>query len=106
MTESYAWSSGYSSSVTAIGRPEAYLLLPVVVATFVLNRGRPAFKSSLKSALATLVVMGLLLLPWLLFAKLHLGHFLPNTAGAKSGGLVTNPVVFAEKMMPIIKIVG
>jgi len=92
---------GFFCAVAALVRPEAYLLLPLVAATWVVNGGRPP----LRATLATLFIAGLLLVPWLLFAKLHIGHFLPNTAGAKSGGLVTNPVVFLRKLSPIIKIV-
>jgi hypothetical protein len=45
-----------------------------------------------------------LLLPWFAFAKLHIGSFIPNTAGAKSGGLVLAPAVFMTKMQPVVRI--
>ena len=93
---------GFFFGIAALVRPEAYLLLPVLAATFVVNRG----KLPLRSVLLAAGVAALMLLPWLLFAKLHIGHFLPNTAGAKSGGWITNPVVFAKKMLPIARIVG
>jgi hypothetical protein len=52
------------------------------------------------------VVFLLLIVPWLLFAKYHIGSFLPNTAGAKSGGLVSNPIVLAKKLFGPGKIVA
>jgi hypothetical protein len=51
-------------------------------------------------------VYTLLVAPWLLFAKYHMGSFLPNTAGAKSGGVITDPITLLRKFEPIVKIVG
>jgi hypothetical protein len=51
------------------------------------------------------VVAAELLGPWLAFAKWHLGSFLPNTAGAKSGGVVADPLHLLAMFAPIVKIV-
>jgi hypothetical protein len=92
---------GVAVAIAALLRPEFYLALPVFVAAAAMHRPRPALRTVVIAGLA----VGVLLAPWLAFAKWHLGSFLPNTAGAKSGGLVTNPWVFAIKSVPILKIV-
>jgi len=53
-----------------------------------------------------LLVCGALLIPWLLFARLHIGSFLPNTAGAKSGGLMVHPGELMARFSPIARIIG
>ena len=52
------------------------------------------------------LVAGALLVPWLAFAKWHIGSFLPNTAGAKSGGMVRDPVALFANLVPVAKIVA
>ena len=59
-----------------------------------------------RTVLTAVVVMGALVLPWLAFAKWHIGSFLPNTAGAKSGGLVTDPALFVRKLTVPVKIIA
>jgi hypothetical protein len=93
---------GAAAAVGALVRPELYLALPVYVAGALTRRPRP----SARTALTATVVMLLLVGPWLAFAKWHIGSFLPNTAGAKSGGLVTDPVVFAKKLLVPAKILA
>jgi len=93
---------GAAIAIAALIRPEMYLALPVALAAALTLRPRPSFRVLLAVCVAT----GLLLLPWLLFAKWHIGSFLPNTAGAKSGGLVTDPIVFVSKLAPVVKIVA
>ena len=93
---------GFFCGISALIRPEAYLLLPVLGAAFLISRGRLPLRNVIVAGSVAAALIG----PWLVFAKLHIGHFLPNTAGAKSGGLVTNPVVFLNKLVPIMKIVG
>jgi hypothetical protein len=92
---------GVAVAVAALLRPEFYLAFPVFVAAAATSRPRPAMRTLVMAGLA----VGVLLAPWLVFAKWHMGSFLPNTAGAKSGGLVTNPWLFAIKSVPILKIV-
>jgi hypothetical protein len=91
---------GAAVAIAALVRPENYLALPVFLAAALTLRPRPAPGVLLAAVLAAAA----LLAPWLLFAKWHIGSFLPNTAGAKSGGLVTDPVVFVAKFAPVVKI--
>jgi len=92
---------GAAAAIGALVRPELYLAIPVFLAGALTRHPRPAGRT-----MATAVLVALaLLVPWLAFAKWHMGSFLPNTAGAKSGGLVTNPVLFAAKLAVPLKIV-
>ncbi|MFQ5510767.1 MAG: hypothetical protein ACE5EO_02860 [Candidatus Krumholzibacteriia bacterium] len=100
--ERRAWRLGFFMAVASLLRPEAYLLLPVYLGTVLLQRRRVRAACVVR----TVAIYAALLVPWLLFARLHIGAFLPNTAGAKSGGLVLNPVVLLEKLIPIAKIVA
>lgn len=93
---------GAAAALGALVRPEMYLAFPVFVVAALTVRPRP----SLQSLASTLAIGLSLLAPWLLFAKWHIGSFLPNTAGAKSGGLVTDPIVFVTKFVPVVKIVA
>lgn len=93
---------GAAIAVAALLRPEMYLAVPVFCAAVITLRPRP----SLRTVAAALLVAGALLAPWLAFAKWHLGSFLPNTAGAKSGGVITDPLLFLSKFVPIVKIVA
>ncbi len=92
---------GAMVAVGALLRPEFYLAAPVFVVSAATLRPRPP----VRVVATALVVAGCLLVPWLAFAKLHMGSFLPNTAGAKSGGMLTDPIVFLAKLVPIAKIV-
>jgi hypothetical protein len=93
---------GFFMALSALLRPEAYLLLPVyIVAIFLQGR-----RVDLACVVRTLSVYAVLLSPWLLFAKLHIGSFLPNTAAAKSGGIVADPWNLLRKFDPIIRILG
>jgi hypothetical protein len=83
-------------------RPEAYLLPVVYAGSVVAFR----WKRGVSRALPALVVYAALVLPWLLFARLHLGQFLPNTAAAKSGGATLNPVLLFERVRPLAEIMG
>ncbi len=98
----HAWRLGFFMAVAALLRPEAYLLLPVYLAA-VTVRGR---RNDWGCVVRVLLVYVLLVAPWLAFAKYHIGSFLPNTAGAKSGGLIADPVALIQKFGPIVKIVG
>jgi hypothetical protein len=93
---------GAAAAVGALVRPELYLALPVYFAGAVTRRPRPSMRVMLNAT----VVFLLLIVPWLLFAKYHIGSFLPNTAGAKSGGLVSNPIVLAKKLFVPGKVVA
>lgn len=93
---------GFFMAAAALVRPEAYGLLPVYLVALLTRRGRRDWPC----VLHTLLVYALLIVPWLAFAKIHIGSFVPNTAGAKSGGLVLDPVTFVRKLEPIAKIVG
>ncbi|HEX5132399.1 MAG TPA: hypothetical protein VFX92_07925 [Candidatus Krumholzibacteria bacterium] len=92
---------GVAVAVGALIRPEMYLALPVFVAAAVTLRPRPPARVVLTGLVFALA----LLAPWLAFAKFHIGSFLPNTAGAKSGGLVHDPVVFVRNFSPVLKII-
>lgn len=92
---------GLFMALASLFRPEAYLLVPVYLCTWLTSRRR-----SVACLASTLLMYAALVLPWLMFARLHIGSFLPNTAGAKSGGLVLSPVVLAHKFEPILKIVA
>lgn len=102
-----AWLLGFAMAVAALMRPEAYLIVPVflVAAASVcwMQRNETV---DLSCVVGTLVIYSLLVLPWLVFAKYHIGSFLPYTAGAKSGGLILDPLLFVKKFAPIAKIVG
>jgi hypothetical protein len=87
-------------AVGALVRPELYLAMPVYVFAAMTRRPRPAVRVVLTAVLFMAVLVG----PWLLFAKLHIGSFLPNTAGAKSGGFIADPVVLAKKLFIPAKI--
>ncbi|HET6348073.1 MAG TPA: hypothetical protein VFH88_03225, partial [Candidatus Krumholzibacteria bacterium] len=76
--------------------------IPVYIAGALTRRPRPSARILATAVLVTLALVG----PWLAFAKWHIGSFLPNTAGAKSGGFVTNPLVFAHKLIVPAKIVA
>ncbi len=93
---------GFFMALSALVRPEAYLLFPVYIGVVIL-RGR---RNDAGCVARTVVMSALLLGPWLVFAKYHIGRFLPNTAGAKSGGLILDPTTFIKKFLPIVKIVG
>ena len=90
-----------AAAVGALFRPELYLAVPVFLAAAITLRPRPP----VRVLAAVILVVAALLVPWLVFAKMHLGSFLPNTAGAKSGGVITDPVLFLSKFIPIAKIV-
>jgi len=92
---------GVAVAVGSLLRPELYLALPVYCVAALTCRPRP----SARVVAVALLAAGALLVPWLAFAKWHLGSFLPNTAGAKSGGVVANPLVLLAKFSPIVKIV-
>jgi hypothetical protein len=83
--------AGFGAAVAlgALVRPELYLAMPVYVLGAFTRRPLPRWRT----VLTAVVIMGALVAPWLAFAKWHIGSFLPNTAGAKSGGLVTDPVL-------------
>lgn len=94
---------GFFLAVGSLLRPESYLLFFVYLAVLLFGqKGRVDSRCALATAFTFLA----LLLPWLLFARLHIGSFLPNTAGAKSGGLVTDPITMARKLKPVAQIVG
>jgi hypothetical protein len=96
-----AYRLGFFMALASLVRPEAYLLAPVYIVTVVLTRDR-----RLANAVRTLGIYAALMLPWLLFARFYIGSFLPNTAGAKSGGLIVSPVIWFQKLEPIAKIAG
>lgn len=89
-------------AIASLIRPEVYLAFPVF-AVAALSHWRLLDK---RKAVWTFAAAIALLLPWLLFARFHIGSFIPNTAGAKSGGLILSPLLFAAKLKPVIKIVA
>jgi len=91
---------GTFAALAGLVRPEVYLALPVLIAA-ALTRARSVDR---RAVITALVVASALLLPWFAFAKLHIGSFIPNTAGAKSGGLVLSPAVFLFKSKPVARI--
>jgi len=91
---------GTFAALAGLVRPEVYLALPIVAAA-ALTRAKSVDR---RAALTVVVVAAALLLPWFAFAKFHIGSFIPNTAGAKSGGLVLSPGVFLAKMQPVVRI--
>ena len=93
---------GVAAAVGALVRPELYLALPVYFAGALTRRPRPSLRVMLNAALFMLLLVG----PWLAFAKWHIGSFLPNTAGAKSGGFISDPVVLAKKLLVPAKIMA
>lgn len=93
---------GAAVAVGALIRPEMYLAIPVYVIAALTLRPRP----SARVVLAAAVVAGLLIAPWLAFAKWHIGSFLPNTAGAKSGGVSVAPLAFIANLVPVAKIIA
>jgi hypothetical protein len=97
-----AWQLGFFMAAASLLRPEAYLLFPVYLVTAVVQRRHVSAACVARTA----GVYAALLLPWLAFARLHIGALLPNTAGAKSGGLVLSPGLLLQKLIPMAKIVG
>jgi hypothetical protein len=93
---------GFFMAIASLIRPEAYLFAPVYFASVVI-RGRGARWGL---AARTGLIYGALMIPWLVFAKIHIGSFLPNTASAKSGGHVLNPNVMLAGFESVLKIVG
>ena len=69
---------GLWAGLLSLVRPECYLLLAILVGTGLFSaRWRPRLW-------AIVLGIALPLLPWLVFAKLELGGFMPTTAAAKS----------------------
>jgi hypothetical protein len=97
-----AWRLGFLIAITVLIRPEAYLLIPVYVLAVLLRPRRVKGHCVLRSV----VITAALLLPWLLFAKLHIGSFLPNTAAAKSGGWTIDVGAYARQLATLAKILG
>jgi hypothetical protein len=93
---------GLTMVLASLVRPEVYLAFPVYALSLLLQR-RHLDK---RCVWTTVIVAAVLITPWLLFAKLYIGSLLPNTAGAKSGEMVLNPVVFLAKFEPVVMIVG
>jgi hypothetical protein len=94
--------AGYFFALASLLRPEVYLAFPVwVLAAFSTRRA-----ADRRAALITVAVGAALLVPWLLFARLHIGSFLPSTAGAKSGGVLLAPAMFARSVETVAKVVG
>jgi hypothetical protein len=87
-------------ALASLVRPEVYLALPVFVVAAA-TRWRTCDR---RAVLLALTAAGVLLVPWLAFARLHIGSFLPNTAGAKSGGLLVHPVSFFRALNPMARI--
>ena len=103
-----AWSNsrpaaflGLTMVLASLVRPEVYLAFPVFLVSLWFHRRT----TNRRCVWITLAVAAALLVPWLLFARFYIGSLLPNTAGAKSGGLVVNPVTFVRKFSPVVKIV-
>jgi hypothetical protein len=93
---------GVTIALASLVRPEVYLVIPVYAVSILLRRGRVDGRC----ALTTLAVGAALLVPWLVFAQFYIGSLLPNTAGAKSGGVVLDPIAFIRKFDPVVKIVA
>lgn len=93
---------GLTMVLASLVRPEVYLAFPVYLISLWFQRRN----LDRRCVWTTLAIAAVLIIPWLLFAKLYIGSFLPNTAGAKSGGLVLNPVTFVRKFDPVVKIIG
>ncbi len=97
-----AWRFGFFLAIASLIRPEAYLLFVVYVAALFLRRG-PVDRGCV---FRTVLVAAALLVPWLLFAKLHIGSFMPNTAAAKSGGFSINYKVYTRQIITLARIIG
>jgi len=93
---------GITIALGCLVRPEMYVAIPVYAVSLLFQRGQLARRCPW----VTLSVTAALLAPWLLFAASYIGSVLPNTAGAKSGGLVLDPVTFVRKFDPIVRIIG
>jgi len=93
---------GFFMGMAALIRPEAYLLFPVYLAAL-LGRWEKVEKRLLLNTIALSAVM---IVPWLLFAKFHIGSFMPNTAAAKSGGLGFSLEVIIRQLVTLAKIIG
>jgi hypothetical protein len=93
---------GAAVAIGALVRPELYLAMPVYILGAMTRRPRPAVGVVVTAVAVTAALVG----PWLIFAKWHIGSFLPNTAGAKSGGLITNPIAFAHALIVPMKIIA
>jgi hypothetical protein len=93
---------GLTMVLASLLRPEVYLAVPVYLISLWFRRR----DLDRRCVWTTVTVAAVLIIPWLLFAKLYVGSFLPNTAGAKSGGLTLHPITLARKFEPVVKIIG
>jgi hypothetical protein len=93
---------GITMALASLVRPEVYLAIPVYAVSLLFQRGRV----DRRCVWTTLALAAALLVPWLIFAQFHIGSVMPNTAGAKSGGLVLDPLTFVRKFDPVVKIIG
>jgi hypothetical protein len=93
---------GLAMALGSLVRPELYLAFPVYLFALLVERRRV----EKLCPWATIAVAAALLVPWLVFAKLYIGDFVPSTAGAKSGGVVNDPLVFLRKFSPVVTIVA
>lgn len=96
---------GALAALSSLIRPEVYLALPVFVVAAATTPAR-ADKQGIRRVAVALAVAAVLLVPWLAYARAVVGSFLPNTAGAKSGGMILNPVMYVMKLEPVAKIVA
>ncbi|UCH83429.1 MAG: hypothetical protein JSW50_13370 [Candidatus Latescibacterota bacterium] len=101
-----AWLLGFAMAVAALMRPESYLIVPVYLVAVAAARIERRGTIDLSCTARTLGIYAALIVPWLVFAQIHIGNMVPNTAGAKSGGLILDPMLFLKKFLPIVKIVG
>lgn len=93
---------GLTMVLASLLRPEVYLAFPVYLVSLWFQRRN----LDRRCVWITAAVAAALIVPWLVFAKFYIGSFLPNTAGAKSGGLVLHPLALLRNFDPVVKIVG
>jgi hypothetical protein len=83
-----------------LARPEALLLVPLVLFALLVTRRLRG-----RDGLLWICLLAALLVGWFILIEKHTGTFLPLTAGAKQGRPVLSTALFGRALVPV-KIVG
>ncbi|GAA4467456.1 hypothetical protein GCM10023189_51150 [Nibrella saemangeumensis] len=83
-------------------RPDAFIIAGGILAGYVLfgNKTAPqTYLNRIRKAVMTVVAGGLLYLPWLVFASVYYGSFIPNTILAKGLGASVSPLHLLKRFL-------
>lgn len=98
----YALASFVSAVLTLI-RPEGALFFLILMADNFLNSTKPRLAARVLGR--SVLLYGMVLIPWIIFAYLHIGTIVPNTFAAKSGTEFTFSGL-GETLWSIVTILG